>query len=135
MLPNNGNLLNGFLRSKLLNDPFASCSFINLDFLLPHTVHSAQFDNNISLPFLFFSTSEFKFLYRFAFQTVCQHILYSLVNENSRINIIPITFSLCFCVKLLYLSDIQSALLDTSLITLFVIVIFLTNIISVFFTV
>ena len=31
MSPNNGILLNGVLRLKLLNNPFASCSFINLD--------------------------------------------------------------------------------------------------------
>ena len=44
MSPNNGTLLNGFLRPKLLNNPFASYSFINLDFLLPHTAH---FDGNV----------------------------------------------------------------------------------------
>ena len=48
MSPNNGILLNGVLRPKLLNIPFASCSFINLDFILPHTAH---FDNSINLPF------------------------------------------------------------------------------------
>ena len=32
MSPNNGILLNGVLRPKLLNNPFALCSFINLDF-------------------------------------------------------------------------------------------------------
>ena len=96
MLPKNGILLYGVLRCKLLNNPFPSCSVINLDFLLPHTAHSAHFDNNISLPFLFFNTSEFKFLYLFAFQTKCQHVLYSLVYVNSRINIIPTTFFILF---------------------------------------
>ena len=52
MLPNNGIFLNGLFRPKLLNNPFASFSFINLDFLLPHIGH---FDNNIVLPFLVFS--------------------------------------------------------------------------------
>ena len=47
MASNNGILLNGVLRPKLLNIPFASCSFINLYFLLLHTAH---FDNNIILP-------------------------------------------------------------------------------------
>ena len=37
MSPNNGILLNGLLRPKLLSIPYSSCSFINLDFLLPHT--------------------------------------------------------------------------------------------------
>ena len=37
---NNGILLKGVLIPKLLNNPFAFCSFINLDSLLPHTAHS-----------------------------------------------------------------------------------------------
>ena len=37
MSPNNGTLFNRVLRPKLLNNLFASCSFTNLDFLLPHT--------------------------------------------------------------------------------------------------
>ena len=36
---NNGILLKGVLISKLLNRPFASCSFKNLDFLIPQTDH------------------------------------------------------------------------------------------------
>ena len=55
---NNGILLNGVLRPKLLNNPFASCSFINIFFLLPHTTH---FDYNIVLPLLVFNTFEFTF--------------------------------------------------------------------------
>ena len=47
MSPNNGILLDGFLRPKLFNISFASCSFIDLDFLLPHRAH---FDD--VLPFL-----------------------------------------------------------------------------------
>ena len=50
MSPNNRILFNCVLRSKLLNNPFASCSFINLDFLLPHIVY---FDDHINLPFEF----------------------------------------------------------------------------------
>ena len=38
----NGTLLNGVLRSKLLNNPFASYSFIDLDFSQTHTTY---FDN------------------------------------------------------------------------------------------
>ena len=58
MSPNNGILLIGVLRPKLLNNLFASCSFIKFDFLLPHTAH---FDNNVVLSFLVFKTFEFTF--------------------------------------------------------------------------
>ena len=53
MPPNNGILLKGVLKPKLLNNPFGSCSFTNLDFLLPHAAH---FNDNIDLPFLVFKT-------------------------------------------------------------------------------
>ena len=56
MSPNNGILFNGVLIPKLLNNPFASCSFMNLEFLLPHTAH---FDNNKDLPFFVLNTLEF----------------------------------------------------------------------------
>ena len=62
---NNGILLNGILIPKLLNNPFASCSFINLDFLLPHTAH---FDDRFNLPFLVsivFASIFFVFLLHF----------------------------------------------------------------------
>ena len=59
MSPNNGILLNGVLRPKLLNIPFASYSFINLDFFLLHTAH---FDDNTVLPCLVFNTFESTFL-------------------------------------------------------------------------
>ena len=58
MSPNNGILHNGILRPKLLSIPFASCTYINLEFLLPHTAH---FDDNIVLPFLIFNTFESTF--------------------------------------------------------------------------
>ena len=51
-------LLNGNLIPKLLNNFFASCFFIVLDFLLLHTAH---FDTNIVLPFLVFETFKFMF--------------------------------------------------------------------------
>ena len=69
MSPNNGILLNGVLRPKLLNIPFASYYFINLDFLLLHTAH---FDDNIALDLHFF------FFVFFAFQTICQQVYYDL---------------------------------------------------------
>ena len=37
--PNNGILLRGVLIPKLLKNPSASCSFINLNFLMSHTAH------------------------------------------------------------------------------------------------
>ena len=52
--PNIGILLKGVLRPKLLNNPFASCFLINLDFLLRYIAH---FDNNIVLPLLVFETT------------------------------------------------------------------------------
>ena len=58
MSPNNGILFNGVLRPKLLNNPFASYSLINLDFLPPHLAH---IDGSIVLLFLVFKTFEFTF--------------------------------------------------------------------------
>ena len=58
---NNGILLNGVIISKLLNNHFASCSFINFDFL-------AHFEDKANLPFLAFSIFEsifFVFLLHF----------------------------------------------------------------------
>ena len=46
---NNGTLFKGVLIPKLLNNPLACCSLINLDFLLPH---NAQFDCIIDVSFL-----------------------------------------------------------------------------------
>ena len=42
---NNGILLKGVLIHKLLNKPFASCSFTNLDFLIPQTKHFHSITN------------------------------------------------------------------------------------------
>ena len=58
MSPNIGNLLNGVLIPNLLNNPFASCLLINLDFLLLHIAH---FDNIITLPLLVLETCGFIF--------------------------------------------------------------------------
>ena len=55
---NNGTLLNGVLRPRLLNIHCASCFFINIVSLHPHTSH---FHNNIVLPSLVFQTLEFMF--------------------------------------------------------------------------
>ena len=52
-------LLIGVFIPKLLNNPLASSSLINFDFLLPHTAH---FDKSIIHPFLrFFATIGFFF--------------------------------------------------------------------------
>ena len=48
---NNVILLKGVLIPKLLNKPFACCSLINLDFLIPQTEH---FDCITNLLFLFY---------------------------------------------------------------------------------
>ena len=83
MSPNIGILLNGVLRPTPLNNPFASCSSINLDFLLLYMRH---FDNNNVLPYLVFKTFEFIFhvlllllfwllLFFFSIQTTFQHVL------------------------------------------------------------
>ena len=40
MSPNTGTFLSGVLISWLDNNPLASCSFINLDFLLPQIAYS-----------------------------------------------------------------------------------------------
>ena len=53
MSPSRGTLLNGVLIPSLLNNPFASCFLINLDFLVPHIAH---FDNIIRLPLLVLET-------------------------------------------------------------------------------
>ena len=52
-------LFSGVLRPNLLNNLFASCSFLNPHFLLPHKAH---FDDNIVLPFLVFKALSPHFL-------------------------------------------------------------------------
>ena len=59
MSPNIGNLLNGALIPNLLNNPFASCLLINLNFLLPHIAH---FDDIMNLPVLVLDTCRSMFL-------------------------------------------------------------------------
>ena len=60
--PDNGTLLNGILRAKLLYSPFAFQFLINLDFLLSHYGH---FDNIIVLLLLVFETLGFMFFVYF----------------------------------------------------------------------
>ena len=75
--PNIGILLKGALIDKLLNNCFASCFLINLDFSLLHTAH---FDNIIVSPFLVFEISGvIGFVFStFALYTIRQHYFYTL---------------------------------------------------------
>ena len=59
------------------------------------------------------------FIYLFALQTICGHVLERLVYKKCRIDIIPTSFLLGFCLKNLHLSDIQLAHLGVSLTTIF----------------
>ena len=79
MSPNNGILFNGVLRPKLLNNPFACCSIINFDFLLPHMAH---FDRIIVLPLVVFKTFGFM-LSVFFFYTLNNMITSFLYNIKS----------------------------------------------------
>ena len=58
MSTNNGTLFNGVLRPKLLNNPFASCSVVNLDFFyhVQHILTTTMFYH-----FLFSSTFSVSF--------------------------------------------------------------------------
>ena len=98
MPPNNGIFLNGVFRPKLLNIPFASCSFINLDFLLQHTAH---FDDNIVLPFLVFSNI-FESIFSVSFLHFTQYVdmFYNdkYMKSLGLILFQPL-FLLCFCLK------------------------------------
>ena len=67
MSPKNGISFNGVLAPKLLNNPFASCSFVNLDFSLSHT---SRFDDSIGLPFLAFKIFESAFFFLYLFCTL-----------------------------------------------------------------
>ena len=73
MPPNIDNLLNGVFIPNLLNNPFASCLLINLDFLLPHIAH---FDIIISLPLLVLETCGFMFFVYFLHFKQYDSILY-----------------------------------------------------------
>ena len=92
MSSNNGILVNGVLRPKLLNIHFASCSFINLDFLLRHAIH---FDDRIVLPFSRFSTFGSTFSVFSVHFKQYYNIFYndlSLIYEKFRINLVPTSF-------------------------------------------
>ena len=123
MSPNNAILFNRILRPILPSHAFASCSFINLFFLL----HIAL-DNNIVLLFLVYNSFEFTlcffvvvvvvFLFCFfLLQTICQHVYKDYYMNSLRI-LFQLVFLLGFCFKNLDLSDIKLEHLDASLVTL-----------------
>ena len=120
---NNRIFFNGVLRPRLLNNHFASCSFINLDILLPHT---ANFDNNIGLPFFVFITFEFTFSVYFLHfkQYVNMYVNLSIGKLILRTKcqfleliLFQLLFLLGFCFKNIDFSDTQSAHFDLSPIT------------------
>ena len=99
MSPNNGILFNVVL--KLLNNPFAFCSFINLDFLL---FHIANLDNNIDLPFLVFITSEFTFSVLFCTSNnilTCLLLHNGYYTNNCGVILFKLLFLIAFCLKIL----------------------------------
>ena len=65
----------GVLIPKLLSNPFVSCSFTNLDFLFPHSVH---FDCIIKLPFFVLKIFEFKLSVFSILYTISLHIFYNI---------------------------------------------------------
>ena len=106
---------------KLLNNPLASCSFINLDFVLPHTAH---FDDIIVLPFLVFNT--FRSIFSVLFLHFKQY--YSLqfdyvAYKNNDIRLAGSWHDLFF--KNVNFLATHSSRLDACLITLFVSINFL----------
>ena len=76
--PSKGIWLKGVLIPKLINNTLAFCYFINLDFLLPQTLH---FDENVILPLFVFTTFEFLFsVIYFTLKTIRQHcFIYRLI--------------------------------------------------------
>ena len=73
MLPNNGILLNKVSRPKLLNNPFASCSFTKLDLLfdlLCYILMIALFYHYLVLKLL-----DLCFPFFLSIQTKWQHVL------------------------------------------------------------
>ena len=65
--PNNGILVNGVLRSKLLHIPLAFCFLMNLDFWPPHKAH---FDDSIVSLLLVFENLRSMFSVFFTLQII-----------------------------------------------------------------
>ena len=107
---NNGILPNRVLIPKLLNKPFTSCSYTNLDFLIPQTGH---FDCLINL--LFFVLTIFSIC------STLDAINFHLIFITSVCKTLNYFLLLCFCFKNLDLFDQQKTQFDFSQSTLFVI--------------
>ena len=84
-----------FIRANLLNNPVASCSLINLDFLPPQT---SQFDVNIILPLVFiyslnyhlsleFLVSSFISSYSFSTLFIKTHSSWQIFESNKDLEI------------------------------------------------
>ena len=108
--PNNGILLTRVLRPKLLNSPFGSCFFTNLNFLF---LQSAHFDCIINLPLFVLKIFEFNFPY--FFYTSYNKFLRSFIKYISKEKNILLTvlthIRRLFYQKLFYLSDTQHILI------------------------
>ena len=77
-------LLKDLLVPKLLNNPFASCSFTNLDFVFPHSVH---LDCIINLPFFVLKIFRFKFsLFSYALSNKFSCSFITSVGKKLKIN-------------------------------------------------
>ena len=99
---NNGILPNRVLIPKLLNKPFTSCSYTNLDFLIPQTGH---FDCIINL--LFFVLTIFSIC------STLDAINFHLIFITSVCKTLNYFLLLCFCFKNLDLFH-QQTFLSTS---------------------
>ena len=101
MSPNIGNLLKGVLIPNLLNNPFASCFLINLDFLLLHIVH---FDI-ITLPLLVLETCGFIFSVYFQHFKQYDSILYICIAHKIIQNYIVILFKVIWLKNICIISQ------------------------------
>ena len=99
--------------------------FENFDFLLLHT---ANFDNNIVLPFSVFNTFGFTFSVFFYTSnniSTCFIMACVFFYKKFVIDLVPTSFLLDFCFKNLDFSATHLAHFDVCLTTLFVLIIFL----------
>ena len=104
-------LVNGVLIPKLLNKSFASCSFTNLDFLIPQTGHF-----NCIINILFFNYSWVNIFSIFSALHAINLYLTFITSVSKTLNYFLL---LCFCFKNLGLFDHQITQFDFSMSTLF----------------
>ena len=79
------------MKYHLLNNPFASCLLINLDFLLPYIAH---FYSTIILPLLVLETCGFMFFVYFLHFRQYDSILYLCIIHKIIQNCIIISFKI-----------------------------------------